>query len=119
VKNPVYVDLLRRAKKNLVRTKAEHEDRLYPVTGPARRKNRYICCALDHVTNWRNPAEDSASRSLQDLVEERLGGASTLEGWLVLKCHVRGYGVFNDPDNFKKAQRTRRAWIDSLIKEFS
>jgi hypothetical protein len=110
MKNPTYVALLERAKHYLAMTSREY----------ALRGRRYICTTLDDAKADVPGATWDDVEALQGLIMYRLGSNSTLEGWL------REHAYLDDatldeliPRQFAKVQRTRLAWIDSLIREFS
>jgi hypothetical protein len=83
-------------------------------------RNRYICHAISctrldpyHVT----AQQHEVSYALRSLIIDRMGRHTALEGWLVKQGHVAS---FEQCDRlFRKLQRTRLAWINSLIEEFS
>jgi hypothetical protein len=112
MKNPTYVALLERAKRVLARTSYEYYSR------PGRR--RYICTAVDRAVDDVPGATPSDVAALQDLIMDRLGSNSTLEGWLREHAYLDDATLDElSPRQFAKVQRTRLAWIDSLIEEFS
>jgi hypothetical protein len=56
-----------------------------------------------------------------DLIKERLGGSESLDSWLIEKNIVPRNEVSHDCiySNRIKIQATRKAWLESLIEEFS
>ena len=53
------------------------------------------------------------------LIQERLGGISTLEEWLQYHHGICRYQYKNYDEYSDRMQATRHAWIDSLIREFA
>ena len=53
------------------------------------------------------------------LIQERLGGISTLEEWLQYHHGICRYKYKNYDEYSDRMQATRHAWIDSLIREFA
>jgi hypothetical protein len=83
--------------------------------------NRWICYAL-HSARQHRVGTDKAYYQLLELIEHRLdptGVIATLELWLLRRGHLKkGEEMCPTPKAFAKLQRTRLAWIDSLIVEF-
>lgn len=102
------VNAFKKAKENLKHHDGDYSDSFDKTT--------YICNAILF-------SEDLLS--IHDLcvgvISDRLGGNSTLEGWLVDNGIATLSEIRYDENcnNMKKIQATRHAWIDSLIEEFS
>lgn len=75
-------------------------------------KEKFICCAISGAAEeGRIPRRDS--ERVQDIVEKRLSGHTTLEGWLASK----GIIPVTDQDR-TRIQQHRHAWLDMMIAEF-
>lgn len=89
---------------------------------------QFICWAIGCV----NAAGKRMQRDTKEMVTSRLGsvenGTHTLEGWLEAKHGIKCVAaIYNGSvmknyqersEYYAKVQRTRHAWIDSMIKEF-
>lgn len=103
------VQILTKARKHLAMTSSEYVARLS--------KHRYICHAiLQALRASRDDLRLLTGSALRRLIVARMGGLSTLEYWLQ---EHHGVTLEQCGRQFTKLQRTRRAWIDSLIEEFS
>jgi hypothetical protein len=69
--------------------------------------DKFICHGLDRVPGKAGPAAAK-------IIDERLEGEICLETWLVNKKDIDW--VHHNPE---KMQTTRKAWLKSLIEEFS
>jgi hypothetical protein len=70
-------------------------------------KSRFICWAIDHVY-----ASDYTKQDAIGIVHSRLFPHNTLEDWII------GYHPHLDTSIKVMMQRTRHAWLDSMIEEF-
>lgn len=105
--------LLREAKKILAKS-----GRQTPRDGE--RKHRYICTALREAAKRGGARTWVIRAKLQGLIHNRLAPHISLEWWMRGEHGVefkhypeRGYIAYSS-----KMQRTRHAWVDSLIEEF-
>lgn len=77
-------------------------------------KTKFICISIALA----GKAEDR----LIGLVQDRLGGEYTLDGWLAVNHGVK-YANASKPRKYaahnNKMQATRHAWVDSMIAEFA
>jgi hypothetical protein len=81
-------------------------------------KFAYLCWTLDS-RRIKNGAE--AETYLLTLISQRLGRFTFYTEWLANKHPELSVAIREDKDrNYsKQAQRSRHAWLDSLIKEFA
>jgi hypothetical protein len=79
------------------------------------RNERYICIAIESAGDQLSRYEKEVEY-LQELISGRLDGHMTLACWLLAVYNIDPYITQKDMD---KQRRTRLAWIDSLIEEFS
>lgn len=70
-----------------------------------------ICFAIDDL-NCDKPSKEMACK----IVQGRLGGRMFLSGWLTQELGITL--DIDKPEQRSKLQRTRHAWLDSLIAEF-
>jgi hypothetical protein len=68
--------------------------------------DKYICHGLERV--YKN-----GGKAAIKIINDRLDGSMTLETWLASEGYTDSYY------NTKKMQITRKAWLESLIEEFS
>ena len=102
------VQILTKARKHLARTRSEYETRST--------KHRYICHAIHQASLTGSDDHCLVGNALRRLIVDRMGGPTVFEDWL-----QEHHGVTNEQCKlqFTRLQRTRRAWVDSLIEEFS
>jgi hypothetical protein len=84
-------------------------------------KQTYICVAIEAAARNKRFTYVDCDR-LKSIVTTRLGGSDSLEDWLHAHHRVREWSFWINPEQFtkwrNKMQRTRHAWLDSLIAEF-
>lgn len=102
------VQILTKARKHLAMTRSEYETR--------NSKHRYICHAINQALRASSDDHHLIGNALRRLIVDRMGGPTVFEDWL--QDH-HGVTLGQCERQFTKLQRTRRAWIDSLIEEFS
>lgn len=75
-------------------------------------KQEYICYAIDETIGFSRKEKDAA----QKIVMGRLHGSGNLQSWLV----KYGYTTWEKSEGrqYGKMQRTRLAWLNSLVAEF-
>lgn len=85
------------------------------IGGVSDRRSQYICDTLDLDPN----AE--ACELAREVVSERIDGEFSLDTWLQAQSKKIEKEVKRDYwyDNGRKMQAYRKAWLRSLIKEFS
>jgi hypothetical protein len=77
---------------------------------------KFICIAIMTAATQtkRIPVKDI--ERCKDMIESRLEGADTLEGWLNYKGYLPTCSL--DTDTRNRIQQHRHAWLDLLIAEF-
>jgi hypothetical protein len=76
----------------------------------------FICFALRNVSRDTGDMVVMAkAEKIKELIMHRLKGCFTLDDWLVNYAGINHYRV---SEGVNKMQRTRHAWVDSLIVEF-
>ena len=81
------------------------------------RKEKFICIAIA-IAAGRSKRITEADRSrCTEIVESRLEGTYTLEGWLVDKNCIPDYELCSHGTK-DRIQAHRHAWVDMLIAEF-
>lgn len=80
-------------------------------------KEKFICTAIDRVARKTKRVKKTDSKRCEGIIAARLGGAYTLESWLVGRgCIKTGYS--QHPRTLDRIQQHRHAWLDMLIAEF-
>lgn len=79
-------------------------------------QEQFICIALVKAAGRTKRITDKDLERCEDILASRLGGAYTLEVWLVNKGCIPSNGwTTADKD---RIQQHRHAWLDMLIAEF-
>ena len=80
-------------------------------------KGKFICIAITIAAENCKRMTVADVKRCEDVIKSRMGGAYTLEGWLVDRgCLPDAF--LNDPNILDRIQAYRHAWFDSLIAEF-
>ncbi len=88
----------------------------YSETCNAPSKEKFICIAIIAAAAHTKRITDKDVERCTEVVESRLEGAYTLEGWLVDRgCIPENFHGHNILDSI---QALRHAWLDLLIAEF-
>jgi hypothetical protein len=80
-------------------------------------KEKFICIAITVAAAHCKRMTDEAVERCEDVIKSRMGGAYTLEGWLVDRGCI-SETFLNDHNILDRIQAHRHAWLDSLIAEF-
>lgn len=112
----IHQQLLRRAKRKLARTWVQYIELDRPI---------YVCRALEACS--RNDKEFEAAEEIKRHIHWLLGDAETYEEWLVLEgvLPARMLPLYIGdahrwtPELFQNLQRSRLAWIDWMIWDWS
>jgi len=114
--------ILKRAKKLIAISSADYR--------ADHHKPRYICYAIEDVTNDKGPKERTSGYMLRKLISDRLGEYATLDDWLrdnhkpaakLWNKYLKDTSVTTSKYWCKfvdQTQKTRLNWIDSLIVEY-
>jgi hypothetical protein len=95
----------------------QHLAKDYDETCNIPRKEKFICIALiTAAANCKRITEEDVKRCT-GIVESRLEGAYTMEGWLNNQGCVPEYELC-DRTTKDRIQAHRHAWVDMLIAEF-
>lgn len=101
-------EALKHAKRYLAET--------YADTCNAPCKEKFICIAIMTAEAATKRITVKDVKRCKDMIESRLEGCDTLEGWLQYKGHLpMGGWTHADKD---RVQQHRHAWLDMLITEF-
>ena len=80
-------------------------------------KEKFICIAITTAAAYSKRITDKDIARCTDIIESRIGGAYTMEGWLESKGCMNNY-LLCDRDTKDRIQQHRHAWLDALIAEF-
>lgn len=108
MKNPKYVDALRKVKKILAH-KQVGNTMLW-----------HICTCLTSLYD-RAEITERTCHELRVLIMGRLNGRYELSAWLIFNSSMKAQDVVDDRahNRGRKIQATRHRWVDALIEEFS
>ena len=81
-------------------------------------KEAFICYAIDNAMGGRHLK--SAGR-VRAMIQDRLRPYTVLENWLQGRHNIEriSYGLMRFNEYRSQVQRTRHAWVDSMIAEFA
>ena len=93
---------------------------LSPTARCTNNRPKFICFALRHAQRAGTITEMQADAA-RKVIAVRLAGHFSFEEWLAATHPELSMAVITDAynSNSRKLQKTRQAWLDSLIKEFS
>jgi hypothetical protein len=95
----------------------QHLAETYEETCTYTRKEKFICIAITIAANNNKRITDKDVERCTHVVESRLEGTYTLEGWLVDKSCIPDYELCGHSTK-DRIQAHRHAWLDLLIAEF-
>jgi len=80
----------------------------------------YICDNIKALLNFDNVIEEADAERSRNIIETRIEGAFSVEGWLLRNGHITEFEFRNyTPEHKKKLQDYRHAWLESLETEFA
>ena len=80
-------------------------------------KGKFICIAITIAAENCKRITVADVKRCEDVIKSRMGGAYTLEGWLVDRGCIPEYELC-DLTTKDRIQAHRHAWLDYLIAEF-
>jgi len=80
-------------------------------------KNKFICIAIATTAAHSKRITDEDMQRCTKIVESRIQGWSTLEGWLESKGCIKSHHL-RGSTTLDLIQAHRHAWLDLLIAEF-
>jgi hypothetical protein len=102
-------EVFKRAKQHLAKD--------YDETCNAPSKEKFICIAITTAAAHSKRITNEDVERCTEVVESRLEGVYTLEGWLVDRGCIPEYGLCERTTK-DRIQAHRHAWLDLLIAEF-
>jgi hypothetical protein len=80
-------------------------------------KEKFICIAITTAAAYSKRITDKDIERCTAIVESRIDGAYTMEGWLESKRCINSYSLCGRTIK-DRIQEHRHAWLDLLIAEF-
>ena len=102
-------NVLTHAKKHLTRSYSEGRDNWH--------LQKFICLAIGQAAKYNKRITDANVERCRNMIESRLEGFPSLEGWLEFKGCLSSQQWLDD-DTKDQIQAHRHAWLNQMIAEF-